>query len=95
MTGGQRVAYVRVSSVGQNPVRQLEGIEVDKVFTDTVSGKSTATRHQLEAMLRFVRDGDTVLVHSMDRLARNLDDLRRLSGSSPTAVCACNSSKSS
>ena len=47
------------------------------MFTDTVSGKS-AERPQLAAMLAFVRDGDTVIVHSMDRLARNLDDLRRL-----------------
>ncbi|MGH3499916.1 MAG: recombinase family protein [Nocardioidaceae bacterium] len=78
MPGGQRVAYIRVSSVGQNPERQLEGVQTDRVFTETVSGKSTTARPQLEAMLRFVRDGDTVLVHSMDRLARNLDDLRRL-----------------
>lgn len=74
---GQRVAYLRVSSLGQNPERQLEGVRVDQVFTDTVSGKDTG-RPQLAAMLRFVRDGDTVLVHSMDRLARNLEDLRRL-----------------
>jgi DNA invertase Pin-like site-specific DNA recombinase len=45
------------------------------VFTDSASGKDLL-RPQLEAMLGFVRDGDTVLVHSMDRLARNLDDLR-------------------
>lgn len=77
MAGGQRVGYVRVSSLGQNPKRQLDGIAVDTVFTDTVSGKST-TRPQLQAMLAFVRGGDTVIVHSMDRLARNLDDLRRL-----------------
>jgi len=77
VTGGQNVGYVRVSSLGQNPERQLDGIAVDTVFTDTVSGKST-TRPQLQAMLAFVRDGDTVIVHSMDRLARNLDDLRRL-----------------
>ena len=50
---------------------------VDKVFTDKASGKDTK-RPQLDAMLSFVRDGDTVVVHSMDRLARNLDDLRRL-----------------
>jgi DNA invertase Pin-like site-specific DNA recombinase len=74
---GQRVGYIRVSSVGQNPGRQLDGVEVDRVFTDTVSGKSAA-RPQLQAMLAFVRDGDTVIVHSMDRLARNLEDLRRL-----------------
>ena len=77
MVHGQRVGYIRVSSVGQNPGRQLGGVEVDRVFTDTVSGKS-ADRPQLQAMLAYVRDGDTVIVHSMDRLARNLDDLRRL-----------------
>jgi Resolvase, N terminal domain len=74
---GQRVGYIRVSSVGQNPARQLDGVELDRVFTDTVSGKSAA-RPQLQAMLTYIRDGDTVIVHSMDRLARNLDDLRRL-----------------
>ena len=77
MGSRQRVGYIRVSSVGQNPGRHLDGIEVDRVFTDTVSGKSAA-RPQLQAMLAFVRDGDTVIVHSMDRLARNLGDLRRL-----------------
>ena len=77
MGRGQRVGYIRVSSVGQNPARQLDGAELDRVFTDTVSGKSAA-RPQLQAMLACVRDGDTVIVHSMDRLARNLDDLRRL-----------------
>jgi len=71
------VGYIRVSSAGQNPGRQLDGVKVDRVFTDTVCGKS-ADRPQLAAMLAFVRDGDTVVVHSMDRLARNLDDLRRL-----------------
>jgi DNA invertase Pin-like site-specific DNA recombinase len=77
MPTGQRVGYIRVSSLGQNPDRQLDGVEVDTLFTDTVSGKST-TRPQLQAMLAFVRAGDTVIVHSMDRLARDLDDLRRL-----------------
>ena len=47
------------------------------MFTDKASGKDTQ-RPQLEALLSFVREGDTVVVHSMDRLARNLDDLRRL-----------------
>jgi DNA invertase Pin-like site-specific DNA recombinase len=74
---GQRVGYIRVSSIGQNPGRQLDGVEVDRVFTDTVSGKDTR-RPQLAALLAFVRDGDSVVVHSMDRLARNLEDLRRL-----------------
>jgi DNA invertase Pin-like site-specific DNA recombinase len=73
---GQRIGYVRVSSFDQNPERQLENVPLDKIFTDKVSGKDT-TRPQLEALFTFVRDGDTV-VHSMDRLARNLDDLRRI-----------------
>jgi DNA invertase Pin-like site-specific DNA recombinase len=50
---------------------------VDKLFTDKASGKDTK-RPQLDALLSFAREGDTVVVHSMDRLARNLDDLRRL-----------------
>ncbi len=74
---GQRIGYVRVSSFDQNPARQLEHAQVDKVFTDQASGKDTQ-RPQLDALLGFVREGDTVVVHSMDRLARNLDDLRRL-----------------
>lgn len=77
MTKGQRVGYVRVSSEGQNTARQLDGVLVDRTFEDKVSGKST-DRPQLEAMMAFVREGDEVVVHSMDRLARNLDDLRRL-----------------
>ena len=72
---GQRVGYVRVSSVDQNVERQLEGIALDRTFTDKASGKDVH-RPELEAMVGFVRDGDTVVVHSMDRLARNLDDLR-------------------
>ena len=74
---GQRVGYVRVSSFDQNPERQWEQVQVDKVFTDKASGKD-AQRPQLDALLAFVREGDIVVVHSMDRLARNLDDLRRL-----------------
>ncbi|PWJ53216.1 Site-specific DNA recombinase [Quadrisphaera granulorum] len=72
-----RVGYVRVSTLDQNTVRQLDGVDVERVFTDTASGKD-AQRPQLAELLAFVRDGDTVVVHSMDRLARNLDDLRRL-----------------
>ncbi|KJS11891.1 MAG: transposon Tn21 resolvase [Peptococcaceae bacterium BRH_c8a] len=74
---GQRIGYVRVSSFDQNPERQLEQVQVDRIFTDKASGKDTQ-RPQLEALLTFVRDGDTVVVHSMDRLARNLDDLRKI-----------------
>ncbi|MBK1621365.1 transposase [Lamprobacter modestohalophilus] len=74
---GQRVGYIRVSSFDQNPERQLEGVQLDRVFTDKASGKDTR-RPALEQLLAFVRDGDVLVVHSMDRLARNLDDLRRL-----------------
>ena len=74
---GQRIGYVRVSSFDQNPERQLEQVSVDRLFIDKASGKDTQ-RPELERLLAFVREGDTVVVHSMDRLARNLDDLRRL-----------------
>ena len=74
---GQRVGYVRVSSFDQNPERQLEDVELDRTFSDKASGKD-AKRPQLEALMTFVRAGDTVVVHSMDRLARNLDDLRQI-----------------
>ena len=72
-----RIGYIRLSSFDQKPERQLESVNVDKTFTDKASGKDTQ-RPQLDTLLCFVRDGDTVVVHSMDRLARNLDDLRRL-----------------
>ena len=71
------IGYVRVSSFDQNTDRQLEGIQTDKLFVDKASGKST-DRPQLAALLNYIRDGDTLVVHSLDRLARNLDDLRRL-----------------
>lgn len=74
---GHNIGYIRVSTVGQNTVRQLDGINLDKVFTDQCSGKDTK-RPQLALMLEFIREGDVVHVHSMDRLARNLDDLRKL-----------------
>jgi DNA invertase Pin-like site-specific DNA recombinase len=74
---GQRIGYVRVSTFDQNPERQLDGVQVARVFTDKASGKDTQ-RPELERLLAFVREGDTVVVHSMDRLARNLDDLRRV-----------------
>jgi DNA invertase Pin-like site-specific DNA recombinase len=74
---GKNIGYIRVSSTLQNHQRQLENIVLDKRFVDQASGKDT-NRPQLKAMLDYVRDGDTVIVHSMDRLARNLDDLRKL-----------------
>lgn len=77
MEMSQRVGYQRVSTVDQNTDRQLDGVELDKVFTDKASGKDTQ-RPQLAACLEYVREGDTLVVHSMDRLARNLEDLLRL-----------------
>jgi DNA invertase Pin-like site-specific DNA recombinase len=75
--GGKRIGYVRVSSLDQNTERQLVGVQVDKMFTDKVSGKDV-NRPQLKAALDYARDGDILVVHSMDRLARNLVDLRTL-----------------
>ncbi len=74
---GQNVGYVRVSSLTQNTERQLEGIDLDRVFTDKVSGVN-AERPQLADMCDYVRDGDTVYVHSMDRLARRLVLLKQI-----------------
>lgn len=74
---GQLVGYVRVSSLDQNTERQLDGIKLAKVFTDKASGKD-AQRPQLQAALGYVRERDTIVVHSMDRLARNALDLLRI-----------------
>ena len=71
---GQKIGYVRVSSVEQNTGRQLEGIEVDRLFIDKASGKNT-DRPKFQEMLNYVREGDMVIVHSMDRFARSLKDL--------------------
>ena len=74
---GQVVGYRRVSTLDQSTTRQLEGVDLDKLFEDKLSGKDT-NRPQLKAMLSHVREGDTVVCHSLDRLGRNLDDLRKL-----------------
>ena len=74
---GQIVGYRRVSTDDQSTARQLEGVAIHEAFEDKASGRDIS-RPQLEAMLKYVRRGDTVVCHSMDRMARNLDDLRRL-----------------
>jgi DNA invertase Pin-like site-specific DNA recombinase len=74
---GKTVGYIRVSSVDQHTERQLDGVTLDKVFTDKASGKDRQ-RPQLEAALDYLRDGDKLVVHSLDRLARNLVDLRTI-----------------
>jgi len=76
-TMGQRVGYVRVSSLGQCTDRQLDGVPLDETFTDRCSGRDT-NRPALLALLNHVRAGDTMVCHSLDRLARNLTDLRAL-----------------
>lgn len=77
MAIGETVGYIRVSTVGQNTARQLDGVMLDQVFEDKCSGSDT-NRPQLEAMIKHVRRGDTVMVHSIDRLARNTADLLKL-----------------
>ena len=75
-----RVGYVRVSSLDQNPDRQIEDLKsqgVEKLFIDQVSGKDV-DRAELQKMLSFVREGDALYVDSLDRLARNLADLLML-----------------
>lgn len=74
---GQRVGYVRVSSLDQNEQRQLEGVALDRIFTDKASGKDVK-RPQLQEALAFLREGDVLVAHSLDRLARNLGDLREI-----------------
>lgn len=77
---GQVVGYIRVSTVLQNTARQeaqLSGYELNELFTDYSSGKDS-NRPQLQAALKHLRKGDLLIVQSMDRLARNLDDLRKI-----------------
>ena len=74
---GQEVAYIRVSTIEQNTESQraiLSKIKIDKVFEEKISGKN-AKRPELQAMLEYVREGDTVYVKDLSRLARNTKDL--------------------
>ena len=73
----QVVGYIRVSSAGQNIARQLVDIKLDKEFVDTITG-STMDRKNLIACMEYVREGDTLVVDSIDRLARNLLDLQEI-----------------
>ena len=75
--GGAQIGYIRVSTLDQNTERQLVGIRLDRTYEDKASAKDTK-RPQLKACLDFIREGDTLIVHSIDRLARNLEDLQRL-----------------
>ena len=79
MAKGKLVGYRRVSTVDQNCDRQLDGLELDRAFEDKASGKDVK-RPGLEECLRFLREDDTLVVHSIDRLARSLADLERVVG---------------
>lgn len=71
------IGYVRVSTVEQNEERQIEALkkrDIDKWFNEKVSAKNT-DRPQLKAMIEFAREGDTIYIHSLDRLARSTKDL--------------------
>ena len=72
-----KLEYIRVSTVEQNEARQLEAMQgkgIEKYFTEKVSGKNT-DRPQLQKMLDYVREGDTVYIHDFSRLARSTKDL--------------------
>jgi DNA invertase Pin-like site-specific DNA recombinase len=71
---GKRIGYRRTSTADQNTARQLEDVPLDKIFEDKLSGKDR-NRPQLQACMEFLREGDTLVVHSLDRLGRNVRDL--------------------
>jgi len=75
---GKAIGYVRVSSVDQTTARQLDGVTLDKTFEDKASGSKADNRKALQDCLTYLRDGDTLHVHSIDRLARNLLDLQKI-----------------
>ena len=77
MSKGKRIGYIRVSTTDQNPERQLENIQVDKKFIEYASG-SSMKRPQLELMIDYVREDDLVIIHSIDRLARNVRNLHEI-----------------
>jgi DNA invertase Pin-like site-specific DNA recombinase len=72
-----KLGYVRVSTIDQNTVRQLDGIELDKKFEDKCSGSNTE-RPALNQLKDYAREGDVVIVHDISRLARNISDLIEL-----------------
>lgn len=74
---GHVVGYTRVSTSEQNVSRQLDGMQLDAVFTDVMSGKN-AERPELQACLKYLRNGDELVVHEMSRLGRNTEDLLKI-----------------
>jgi DNA invertase Pin-like site-specific DNA recombinase len=74
---GHDVGYVRVSSFSQNTDRQLDEIHLERIFTEKASAKD-AQRPVLQECITYLRTGDCLHVHSIDRLARNLMDLQTI-----------------
>ncbi len=74
---GHKIGYIRVSSIGQNTERQLEGMTLERMFSEKISAK-TRKRPVLSECLDYLRSGDELHVHSIDRLARNLVDLQNI-----------------
>ena len=75
-----KVGYIRVSAIDQNTERQevaLKELNVNKIFTEKLSGKNT-NRPELHKMLEYVREGDTLYIESISRLARSTKDLLSL-----------------
>lgn len=75
-----KIGYIRVSTLEQNTMRQevlMEALGVDEVYIDRMSGKNT-NRPELQKMMEYVRKGDTVIVESISRFARNTRDLLEL-----------------
>lgn len=72
-----KFGYIRLSPNDQNTERQLADLQLDRLFVDHASGKDT-NRPKLQNLLTHLRKGDVIYVHSMDRLARNLQDLLKL-----------------
>ncbi len=73
----KRYGYVRVSTVEQNLDRQLDGVSVDVLIEEKASAKDV-NRPQLQLLLNVLGKGDVLVCHSMDRLARGVDDLRKI-----------------
>ncbi len=77
-----KIGYIRVSTMEQNTARQeelMKSLGVDRVYIDRMSGKDT-DRPQLQEMMGYVREGDSVIVESISRFARNTKDLLELTG---------------
>ena len=75
---GQNIGYIRVSTSDQSLLRQLTDVKLDKVFEDKYGAMKAAERDGLMACLDYIRSGDTLHVHSIDRLARSLRDLQAI-----------------